>query len=316
MTEPLVDVLLATHNGARYLEPQLESLLRQSHRNLRVLVSDDGSSDETMAIVQRFRPRFDGRLQCLAHARPAGGVVRNFERLMRFSADDAAARWAAFCDHDDVWHDDKIATLALHMGSMERRLGRDLPCAVHSDLRVVDAQLAVLHPSFMTQQCFKPASVRALQLLSINQVTGCAMMVNQALLRAALPLPEEAIMHDWWCALIAMLTGQCDYVDRALVDYRQHDTNQLGARDRSVSKRLQRLQRDRLALLHRVRALGRATYAQAQALQQRLQARGLDDTIPARYLRWRDQGLLRRLTSYRTYYAGPELDRLSRCLLW
>ena len=312
---PLVDILLATYNGAAFLAPQLDSLLAQTHANFRLIVSDDGSSDDTLSILRRYESAFGGRMLLLPPQPKGGGVIRNFERLMRASLDDGRADWIAFCDQDDVWLPEKTARLLAAVQALEARAGADTPCLAHSDLTVVDERLQVISPSFAAFPRIDPADVNARTLLSVNQVTGCAMLINRALLQLALPLPPEAVMHDWWLAVLSG-SGARHYLPEPLMQYRQHGRNQIGARDRGLPSRLVRLARDGGGVLKRVRQLGRGTRAQARALQQRLRQAGLNADYVAEYLAWRSRGRVTRLAAYRTYYVGPELDRLSRWLLW
>ena len=311
----VVDVLLATYNGVRHLPGQLQSLLEQSHQRFRLLVSDDGSSDGTQALLQQWLPRFDGRMVLLDNPAPGRGVARNFEFLMQSSLDDGVARYAAFCDQDDVWLPPKLATLLAALQELEQRRGAAAAALVHCDLAVVGPGLEPIHPSFVRHQRLLPVPGSDVGLLSINQVTGCAMLVNRALLQAALPLPGSALMHDWWCALLAAGGGR-QFVDQALVLYRQHGANQLGAKGRSLHQSLLRLLREGPAVLRRVRALGRGTLAQAIALRQRLDERRQDSAWVADYLAWRERPLRRRVAGWRSYYGGPLLDGLSRLLLW
>lgn len=315
MKPPLVDLLLATYNGARHLPAQLDSILGQTHQNFRLLVSDDGSRDETLAVLSRYEERFAGRLIVLPNPAPGRGTVCNFENLMQACLSDGLADWAAFCDQDDVWLPRKVEAALAAMQSLEARVGREAPCVVHSDLVVVDEALNVIHPSFAGHQRLDPAHCSATSLLSINQVTGCAMMVNRALLQAALPLPASAIMHDWWCALLAGSGGR-SFLSEPLILYRQHGANQLGAKARTWRNRVARLLGDAPGVVRRVRTLGRATYAQSEALRQRLADRGLDGRYVEDYLAWRRGPWWRRMSEYRKYYVGPELDRCSRLLLW
>ena len=311
----LVDILLATYNGARHLAEQLDSLLAQTHQDFRLLVSDDGSNDATLDILNRYHPRFGGRMRLVPHAAAGQGVVRNFENLMAASLQDGVAAWVAFCDQDDVWLPGKIATCLARLQGLQAQVGAGVPCAVHCDLTVVDGALQCVHPSFVRHQHYDPARCSAEQMLSVNQVTGCALMVNRALLALALPMPQAVVMHDWWCALLAG-SGRRQFVDEPLILYRQHGANQLGAKGRSLPDRLARLLRDAPGVLHRVRWLGRATQAQSRALCQRLRERGLDDGYVASYLAWRERSVWQRLAGYRRYFTGPELDRCSRLLLW
>jgi glycosyltransferase involved in cell wall biosynthesis len=313
--QPLVDILLATYNGAAYLAPQLDSLLAQTHGAFRLLVSDDGSSDDTVAILRRYESAFDGRMVLLPTDVPSGGVMGNFGRLMQASAQDGRAAYIAFCDQDDVWQPEKTLRLLSAVQALEAAHGASAPCLAHSDLVVVDRDLQVLSSSFAAYQRIEPADITPLTLLSVNQVTGCATLINRALLQLALPLPQAAVMHDWWLALVAG-SGARRYLPEPLMLYRQHGRNQIGARDRGLPSRLLRLARDGSGVIQRVCQLGRGTRAQAQALQQRLLERELDDRYVAEYLAWRQRALPRRALDYRTYYVGPDLDRLSRLLLW
>jgi glycosyltransferase involved in cell wall biosynthesis len=311
----MVDVLLATFNGAKYLAQQLDSILAQTHQNFRLLVSDDGSSDDTLAILESYRPRLGERLLILPYAGRGRGVVRNFENLMCASRQHGVARWAAFADQDDVWLPQKLEVLVNEMVRLENASGGSEPCLVHSDLAVVDQELQTIARSFVDHQRMDPAQCTPLALLSVNQVTGCAMMVNRALLELALPLPPQAVMHDWWCALLSG-SGQRSYVNSQLLLYRQHGANQVGAKSRSLAARLVRLATRGSEVLTRVRALGEATRDQASALRHRLEERGCDGVYVSKYLEWRGQPLWLRIAGYRRFYVGPELDRLSRCLLW
>lgn len=311
----LVDVLLATFNGARYLEKQLDSILAQTHQNFRLLVSDDGSTDATLNILESYRTRFGHRMVILPYAGRGRGVTRNFENLMLASQQEGLAEWAAFADQDDVWLPHKLEVLLREMAALERAIGSEKPCLVHSDLTVVDENLETIAPSFIEYQQMDPAGCSPLSLLSVNQVTGCATLVNRALLSVALPIPPQAILHDWWCALVSGC-GRRSYLHTPLVLYRQHGANQVGARSRSLAARLLRVATQGAGVFKRVRSLGEATHRQAQALGHRLEQRGCDRGYVSKYLAWRSRPWWARLTGYRHYYVGPELDRLSRCLLW
>lgn len=310
-----IDILLATYNGAAYLRPQIESLLAQDYPDFRVLASDDGSTDGTPAILVEYAQRFPGRFVLTPPPRPGQGALRNFEHLMATCLAQGRARWFAFADQDDVWLPNKLALCAARMQALESEGGADLPCLVHTDLCVVDAAQRIVHPSLARYEGFDPAAATRESMLSVNQVTGCTVLGNRRLLDLALPLPQAAIMHDWWCAVVAG-SGRRAFVPLATVHYRQHGANHIGARNRSVLARARRVLFDGAGVWRRVHQLGAQTWHQAQALRQRLRERGLDDRYVAEYLRWRAAPRFAQLPGYRRYYAGPELDRLSRWCLW
>lgn len=315
MAEPRVDVLLATFNGERYLDAQIQSLLAQKGVAVRILAGDDGSTDGTLALLHQYAQRHPMRVCLVPNPNPGRGGLRNFAHLMATSLRDRQAAWIAFSDQDDVWLTDKLALSVQQMQRLEQESGADLPCLVHTDLQVVDANLHPIHPSLAVLQGMQPAQATPLSQLSVNQVTGCSMLVNRRLLELALPIPAEAIVHDWWCALISG-SGRRVFLPQAMLHYRQHDANQIGARNRSLKSRLRLLALDAQGVWRTVRRLGRQTSAQAQALVQRLEQNQLNARYVRDYLDWRANALPKRLLNYRRYYPGPELDRLSRCLLW
>ncbi len=312
---PKVDILLATWNGGRYLPALLDSLLAQTHTEFRLLVSDDGSTDATHEVFARYRPRFGDRWILLPQRAPGGGGLRNFEYLMQASLADGQSAWALFCDQDDVWLPHKIERTLAEMRRIEGGCGTHQPCLVHTDLKVVDHNLQAMAPSFVRYQRMDPWHVSPLWMLSMNQVTGCAAMVNRSLLAMALPIPPEVVVHDWWCAVLSG-GGQRAYIDEATVLYRQHAINQIGAVSRSLPSRLHRFVRNVPGELRRAREAGCNSYRQALALEERLRHLQRDASLVADYLRWRNLPLPQRLRHYRDYYPGSELDRCLRCVLW
>lgn len=313
--EPPIDILLATYNGARYLRPQIESLLAQDYGAFRILASDDGSTDGTQAILDEYARRFPGRFELTPPPQPRQGALRNFEHLMATCFVQGQARWFAFADQDDVWLPNRLSLCAARMQVLESGGGADLPCLVHTDLCVVDAAQRMVHPSLVRYEGFDPAAATRESILSVNQVTGCTVLGNRRLLELALPMPQAAIMHDWWCAVVAG-SGRRAFIPVATVHYRQHGANHIGARNRSVLARARRVLFDGVGVWQRVHRLGAQTWHQALALQQRLRERRLEDDYVTEYLRWRAAPRFAQLAGYRRYYAGPELDRLSRWFLW
>lgn len=227
----LVVVLLATFNGSRYLRQQLDSIAAQSHNNWQLVVADDGSRDDTLAIIQSFYEEHPDRVRIVGDG-PTQSARDNFFRLLRVAG---PAPYFAFCDQDDVWSIDKLQRLVQRCQEIESQ-HRDQPCLVYSDLTVVDAQLGLLSPSFMNQVRARPEKITHRTLLVENAIPGCAMLFNAALaevFRARDFDSTGAVMHDWWIALLASTVGHISYVPTGLVNYRQHATNALGSVNRS-----------------------------------------------------------------------------------
>lgn len=226
MTSANIDIALATWNGERYLPAMLESIAAQTFANWRLVVRDDGSTDGTRAIVEAFARRFPGRVEWLTDDRGRLGAAGNFAA----AALACRADYVAFADQDDVWLPEKLELTMASMAATERRLGAGVPVAVHTDLRVVDEALNEIAPSFVRYMKFDPvAGARLERLLVRNVATGCTMLCNRALIEMALPLPPGAVIHDWWCALVAACFGALEFVDVPTMLYRQHAANTIGA---------------------------------------------------------------------------------------
>lgn len=259
-----VDILLATFNGARFLREQLESIEAQSYRNWRLIVRDDGSSDRTAVIIAEFARRHGDRVRVLRDGRPRLGACANFAALLAASQ----ARYFMFCDQDDVWLPDKMSGLLQTMHAVENRRGAEAPILVHSDLIVVDGGLRLRHRSFWRHaRLLAPGAQRpAARLILRNFVTGCAAMGNAPLRQAALPIPAEAYMHDWWLALVAALLGEVAAHEAPTVLYRQHEHNKFGAESRDLFAILRQFLRAPVAQIERVRFFIRQGQKHAAAL--------------------------------------------------
>lgn len=218
-----VDILLATYNGERFLPEQLRSLERQTFRNWQVIARDDGSTDGTRALLAEFRARHPVAVRLVEDDGSRLGPTGNYARLLA----NSTAAHALFCDQDDVWLPNKIERL--HALALTHEAS-DAPFLVHSDLEVVDRDLRVLAPSFWRYQHLDPSRCAWSQLLVQNVVTGCACLFNAALRKSALPVPAEAIMHDWWLALVAASSGKIYWTAEPTVRYRQHGANETGAK--------------------------------------------------------------------------------------
>jgi glycosyltransferase involved in cell wall biosynthesis len=220
-------VLLSSYNGARFIAEQIESIRRQTLVRWTLMVRDDGSSDETVSILESLAAA-EPRMVLLRDGRGNLGPAQSFGTLMQ-AALDAGAEYVALADQDDIWHPDKLEYELETLRTREAAVGRAVPLLVHSDLAVVDEELRSIHESFLDFQRLMPDRGALLpRLLTQNFVTGCTTVINRALLRVVLPLPE-VVMHDWWLALCAASLGEILWCPRATVLYRQHGRNAAGS---------------------------------------------------------------------------------------
>lgn len=232
--EPMVEILLATYNGERFLREQLDSLLRQTWKQWHLTVSDDGSTDGTAAILDEYVERYPEYIQRVFHKGRFGNARDHFFWLMK----ESVASYLMFCDQDDVWYENKVEKSMKAMLRAEHE--PDIPILVFTDLTPVDESLRPIEQSLMKMQQQDPKAISYEQILFQNVVTGCTVVINQALAKIAgmCSSIEETVMHDWWLALVAARYGQIIYVNESTMDYRQHSSNSVGAQNvRSLSYR-------------------------------------------------------------------------------
>lgn len=222
----MVEVLLATFNGERYLREQIDSILGQDTPDLNILAWDDGSTDRTVTILNEYAALYPDRVRVCSGGNPTGHPKRNFLRLMKASTAD----YVCFADQDDVWLPGKVSLTLQAMRRLEERYGTAIPLLVFTDLRVVDDALKTLHPSLWKQAGVRVRNIHSLpRMLGENTVTGCTAMLNRSMYELAREMPEEAYMHDWWIALLATTFGQAEGVPQCTVLYRQHGYNVVGS---------------------------------------------------------------------------------------
>jgi len=225
-TETLV--IMSSYNGAAFIAEQLQSIVKQKYKHWSLLLRDDGSTDDTLSLFQEISKQ-DSRLKLLRDNKARLGAAQSFHALMRAAA-DSSSKYIVFSDQDDAWLPDKLSKQIALMKAMEVEYPGE-PILIHSDIEVVDVDLNQLAASFMSYQGIDHEEKDPLRVLLVqNFVTGCTAVINRRLLETVLPMPESALMHDWWLALCAAVFGQVAYIDESLLKYRQHDNNEVGAK--------------------------------------------------------------------------------------
>ncbi|WP_448110447.1 glycosyltransferase family 2 protein [Pseudomonas lini] len=214
-----VAILLCTYNGAKFLGEQLQSFIRQTHKNWIIYASDDGSNDDTLKLLRAFRQTLgDDRLIILNG--PRQGFAKNFLSLIK--NESITADYFAFSDQDDIWFEDKLERSIAQLNS-----AADTPALYCSRTRLISADKRVLgfSPLFSAPPHFRNALVQS--------IAGANTMLINAQARALLALtPEDAaiVAHDWLTYLLVTgCGGEVVYDPLPTLDYRQHSGNLIGA---------------------------------------------------------------------------------------
>jgi glycosyltransferase involved in cell wall biosynthesis len=315
VSESAVLVLLSSYNGARYIAEQIESIRAQTVHDWRLLVRDDGSTDETKSIVRRFSS-LDDRIEMLGDNRGNVGPWASFGLLLSAAA-KAGARYLFLSDQDDVWIPTKMAGQLEALRRTERSHGTSRPILTHSDLEVVGDKLEPIHPSYRQFQNLSHDVDDPLRTLLIhNGMVGCTIAMNRALLDFALPLPLGSA-HDWWLGLCAAATGTIVTSAERTVRYRQHASNVIGAHPRRAL--ISRAVRHPLGFIAESLAAFDVGVRQSVELSERLAQRTLGSPETQRRVRqysqaFSPQPLPSRVRSLRESGARPRRP-LSRLLL-
>jgi glycosyltransferase involved in cell wall biosynthesis len=221
-----IDILLSTFNGANYLREQLDSLLAQSFRDWRIIIRDDGSSDGTLEIVEKYQTRHPGIIEIL----PTQGNLGYFGSFMKLLS-HSTAPYVMFCDQDDIWMKEKISISFSVIQHCEAQWP-GVPILVHTDLTVVDSRLGLISMSkWRDLRWFPDTYVRdSKSLMVVPLVSGNTCIFNSRAREASLEKVEAIYSHDWWVALRTMVSGgRIVNLPFSTILYRRHQKVASGA---------------------------------------------------------------------------------------
>jgi glycosyltransferase involved in cell wall biosynthesis len=288
-----ISVAMATCNGAKHLREQLRSIAGQTHPPDELVVSDDASEDQTLAVVREFAGSVPFPVVVIENAKRLG-VTGNFTHAIK----RCTGEWIAPADQDDVWLPEKLASLLVACDDPGVGL-------VFSDVALCDRSGGLTGATQWGSLGFgRDARKRSRRdpfdaLLRFNVVTGMSMMMRTSLRELVLPIPDGWV-HDEWVALLASAVGDVRFIDRPLVHYRQHTDQQIGGAVSGVMAQL------RYARLHMNAAYMNGMARRSRQAADRLSVDGLK-------LRRLDAAhLLRQRAEHYTRRVDPRLGMVWR----
>lgn len=202
---------MATYNGAKYIENQILSLIQQTYKNWQLIIHDDGSSDETIQIIDYYA-KLDNRIKLIKDEWTGLRAGKNFLHALQFSQAD----YAIFCDQDDIWLENKVEEL---VNALEKQNDPTLPILVYCDGYAWDSQGNIHSESI--------SSIHAEHLSDFIMLNGgyqgCSIIMNKLLIEMAKQFKGVIHHHDDLVCLIAHTFGKVHFLPKQLMLYRQHN---------------------------------------------------------------------------------------------
>jgi len=256
----MIDIVMATYNGEKYIAEQIDSILNQTYKDIRIIIRDDGSIDNTLSIIEKYATKYPEKFYIVHDNVKCGNSKSNFMQAMKYSTAD----YVMFSDQDDFWLPDKISHTLDKMVEIEKKVGECVPVLVFGSYLPVDEALKeIKEQNNGRQEAEYKLSFN--NLLVQNYVNGCLMMINRSLLDLMGDYDESILMHDWWAALIASSCGEIQHIDEIMMLYRQHGDNVVGSVNvKSLSYRINKM------LAPETKKASKLYLSQAKLLQDRL----------------------------------------------
>lgn len=231
----MISILLATYNSEKYIREQINSILAQTYQDWRLVVRDDLSMDSTEEVIKGYISRYQDKISILDNHGESKRAYLNFVELLK----NVESEYYMFCDHDDVWLPNKIEISMQRMNEVEMP---NVPVIVHTDMKVVDQDLNIIHDSFWAYSRLLPERTSFKEMVLCNSSNGCTMLFNHKAKEVALPNIAYATMHDMLVnQSVAANGGIISAIYEPTVLYRQHIDNVVGASKRDLKYQLRKL---------------------------------------------------------------------------
>lgn len=216
---------MSTYNGQIYLAEQIDSILNQTYKYINLIIRDDGSNDSTPSILEDYANRYPEKIKIITDQKGNLGPKHSFAELMNYSTSE----FIAFSDQDDFWNENKIERAINAISSLKSTN----ICLYSSDALVTDHELKVIHNSYFRKHHLLNfnSQKKINKLIFRNFSIGATSVFTKELKELSLPIPSNAIMHDWWIAINAAHYGEIYIDDFKSIHYRQHDNNVVGSRN-------------------------------------------------------------------------------------
>ena len=201
----MISVCIATYNGEKFIQKQLDSILSQLEENDEVVISDDSSSDHTIEIIKEYN---DSRIKLIENC-IFNSPIFNLENALKAAKGD----YIFLSDQDDIWLPGKVNF------TLKKLYHHDIVvCNGH----IIDQNEKIIHDSYFG---WKGCGKGFLKNLRKNSYLGCSLAFNRKILDFILPFPKKIAMHDIWIGMVSELIGKTYFIQEQLFLYRRHNDN-------------------------------------------------------------------------------------------
>ncbi len=219
----MIEILLATYNAGKYLAKQLNSILAQDHSDFIITICDGNSEDTTLSVIKEYASANPKKIQIYNAPSKSHSAKKMFSALIKQAKGD----YIMFCDQDGIWEKNKISKMLAEMRTLEARKGKNTPILVHSDMSVINDEGKEISKSISSYAGFSAKSTNFKKLVVQNNVISGSIMFNSKLLPLVKKIPDRAVSHDWWVALVAACFGKTDYMNEKLCSCRALENNSI-----------------------------------------------------------------------------------------
>lgn len=212
-----IEILLATYNGEKYLEEQIESIINQDYKEWNLTIRDDNSSDKTKEMIEEYSKKYSN-IKIIKDKNGNLGYKKNFEELLKRATGDIIF----LCDQDDIWYKNKISVCLKYLQDYK---------LIHHNAKII------YEKNKQEGELFKINSYNyGIKNFMYPAFTGCCMVFKKEILDYVLPIPKGYPGHDTWIGLLAMFHKDIYYLDIPLITYRRHDSNTSFTSEKSKNK--------------------------------------------------------------------------------
>lgn len=203
-----ISVAMATYNGEKYIKEQIDSILLNLQTNDEIIISDDGSTDDTVEIINNYNDKrikiYDG---------PKNGLIKNFENAIK----NCKGKYIFLSDQDDIWEKDKVKTV-INVFEVKK-----CSVVIHDCVVVDENNSKILNNSFYS---IRKSKKGFLKNVIKNSYIGCCMAFESDLIKNIVPIPTNIAMHDQWIGLLGEINGNGSvFIEEKLIHYRRHENN-------------------------------------------------------------------------------------------